>query len=239
MKDAARDPLELARLHLDALYEGDTDGFITASRDAKVSPPRFHLVRTPGGNHWLLSAALENAQRERLAAVLSLQPQITDCADAQAHPPALEVIRAILADYAPAASEYSGPAFLFPDRLPPFQRAELLGDSHRAPREGPFAWLREADEASRPIAFVRSESGDVVSVCHSARATSAVAEAGVRTLEEHRGLGYGSMAVVAWATAVRQDRRTPLYSTQWDNMASRALATRLGLICYGEDLHIS
>ena len=234
----SRDSLELARLHLNALYERDADDFITASCDAKVSPPCFHLVRTSAGNHWLLRATLDAAQRARLAAILLLEPQVIDCADARAHPPALEAIRAILADYAPAESEYRGPAFVFPDQLPPSPRAELLGDRGRAPREGPFAWLREADEASGPIALVRSASGDVVSVCYSARATSVVAEAGVRTLEEHRGHGYGRMAVIAWAAAVRQDGRTPLYSTQWENIASRALASRLGLICYGEDLHI-
>ncbi len=238
MSDGARDSLELARLHLDALYECDADDFITASRDAKLSPPRFHLVRTPAGNHWLLRATLDTKQRARLAAILLLQPQIADCADAQVHPPALESIRAILADYAPAETEYRGPAFFFPEQLPPSHRAELLGDRRRAPREGPFAWLREADDASRPIALVRSESGDVASVCYSARATSVVAEAGVRTLEQHGGHGFARMAVIAWAAAVRQDGRTPLYSTQWENIASRALASRLGLICYGEDLHI-
>jgi hypothetical protein len=44
--------------------------------------------------------------------------------------------------------------------------------------------------------------------------------------------------VVAWATAVREGGRVPLYRTEWGNTASRALARRLGLICYAEDLHL-
>lgn len=44
--------------------------------------PRLHLVRTPDGNRWLLGARLEDARRERLASILSVQPSISDCADA-------------------------------------------------------------------------------------------------------------------------------------------------------------
>jgi len=46
------------------------------------------------------------------------------------------------------------------------------------------------------------------------------------------------MAVVAWAAAVRQGGRVPLYSTDWENTAARALASRLRLVCYAEDFHI-
>ena len=230
--------LDLADLHLDALYERDAAGFITASRDPDVTPPWFHLVRTPGGNRWLLGARVEPAQRERLTSILSVQPPISDCSDAQAHPPDLETIRAALAEHAPQVHDYRGPAFFFPDQLPTANRAELLADLREASREGPFAWLRHAGEASLPIAVVRADNGDVVSVCYSARSTSAAAEAGVDTVEEYHRRGYGSMAVLAWAAAVRQAGRVPLYSTEWENIASLALVSRLGLICYAEDLHI-
>lgn len=236
--DATRDWLHLAGLHLDALYVRDAAGFVTASRDPNVTPPPFHLVRTPGGNRWVLAARLGTAQRAQLATVLSVQPPIADCADAQAHPAALQTIAAALAEHASAAREYCGPAFFFPDQLPTASHAELLADVRNAPREGPFAWLRDADPESGPIAMVRADNGDVASVCYSARSAPAVAEAGVETVGEYRLRGYGSIAVVAWATTVRQGGRVPLYSTQWENIASRALASRLGLICYAEDLHI-
>jgi hypothetical protein len=35
---------------------------------------------------------------------------------------------------------------------------------------------------------------------------------------------------------VRRENRIPLYSTSWDNAASRGVARRLGLVLYGADL---
>lgn len=230
--------IELADLHLDALYERDAVGLITASRDPDVTPPWFHLVRTPDGNRWLLGAKLEDARRERLAAILSVQPPISDCADALVHPSDLEAIRAALAEPASSVHGYCGPAFFFPKQLPATDRAELLAEIPEAALRGPFAWLSNGGEASHPIAVVRAHSGEVASVCHSARSTSGAAEAGVETAGEYRGRGYGSLAVVKWAAAVREGGRLPLYSTEWENTASRALARSLGLICYAEDLHI-
>ena len=75
-------------------------------------------------------------------------------------------------------------------------------------------------------------------MCHSARSTSAAAEAGVETLKGFRGRGYGTTAVAAWARVIRRGGRVPLYSTEWENVASRNLAARLNLVCYGEDLHV-
>ena len=46
-------------------------------------------------------------------------------------------------------------------------------------------------------------------------------------------------ALRAWATMVRELARTPLYSTSWDNAASRALARSLGLVQSGATLHLT
>ena len=216
----------------------DTVGLITASRDPDVSPPRSHIVRTRDGNRWLLCASLSAVERKRLGAILSVQPRASDPADAESYPFDLGAIGRALAVVAPLVRPYRGPAFSFPDELPSSDRAELLTDLREAPREGPFAWLRSARDPSHPIAIVRADSGDVASVCYSARSTSAAAEAGVETREEHRGRGYGSAAVLTWSAAVRQSGRVPLYSTEWENTASRALASRLGLLWYAEDLQI-
>jgi hypothetical protein len=42
-----------------------------------------------------------------------------------------------------------------------------------------------------------------------------------------------------WARAVRALGAEPLYSTSWQNAASRAVARKLGLVLYGTDLSIS
>lgn len=134
--------------------------------------------------------------------------------------------------------EYRGPAFFFPESVARADAAELLTGALAIEEEGPFAWLAKADDAAHPIAVVRADTGAVAAVCYSARSTSSAAEAGVETAEKHRHRGYASRAVVAWAGAVARSGRVPLYSTSWDNIASQALARRLGLVCYGEDLHI-
>jgi hypothetical protein len=225
-------------LHLDALYQRDARGFVSASRDPGLKPPHFHLVRTPIGNRWLLGASLNRAQRERVTAILSVEPLISDCADAETHPLDIDAIRAAIREHADPLREYRGPAFVFPDQINASTRAMLLVDLRQAPREGPFAWLGTAEENAHPIAIVRVGNGEVASVCYSARSTSAAAEAGVETAERYRRQGYGSMAALAWAAAVQQSGRVPLYSTSWENIASRLLAQRLGLTCYGEDLHL-
>jgi len=60
----------------------------------------------------------------------------------------------------------------------------------------------------------------------------------VVTVEAFRGRGFASAVVAAWANAVRESDRVPLYSTSWENAASRAVATKLGLTLYGADLWI-
>ncbi len=60
----------------------------------------------------------------------------------------------------------------------------------------------------------------------------------LETFEEYRGRGYVPAVVAEWARAVRATGRIPLYGTSWDNLASRAVARKLGLIQYGVGLSI-
>ena len=87
------------------------------------------------------------------------------------------------------------------------------------------------------IAF---DGAQPAAVCHSPRGcTDHVAEAGVETLEAYRGRGLATAAVACWARSLQQSGRLALYSTSWENTASRSLARRLGLRQFGADLHIS
>jgi len=60
----------------------------------------------------------------------------------------------------------------------------------------------------------------------------------VDTLEAFRGRGHASRVVAAWAIAVRETGRVPLYSTSWGNLASQGVARRLGLGLFGVDLSL-
>ena len=86
--------------------------------------------------------------------------------------------------------------------------------------------------------FVRMVDGRAVSVCASVRETPHYHEAGVETLEDHRGHGYAADVAAAWASELISSKLIPLYSTSWENIASRSVAKKLGLRMYGVDFHI-
>jgi predicted GNAT family acetyltransferase len=81
--------------------------------------------------------------------------------------------------------------------------------------------------------------GHAVAVCCSGRRTSMAHEAALETAPPYRGRGYAAQVVTAWAGVVRDMGRVPLYSTSWQNEASRAVARKLALIHFGSDLHIT
>jgi predicted GNAT family acetyltransferase len=81
--------------------------------------------------------------------------------------------------------------------------------------------------------------GRAVSVCGSVRISDRADEAGVETHPDFRGRGHALAAVWAWAQAVRNSGRVPLYSTSWSNMQSRRVAEKLGLVQYGTVVHVT
>lgn len=236
MEGRSRTLLELADLHLDALYERDGSGLVRASRDPGVRAPLFHLMCTPLGNRWLLGASLSPAHRDRVASILSVQPLLADCAEAETHPPDLETIRAAIGKHLNPPRGYRGPTFVFPDQITHHIRAQLLVDIRQAPQEGPFAWPGTAGEETHPIAIVRAGNGEVASVCYSARSTSAAAEAGVETAEVPQGgsrldgrarVGRGGAAKRARAPLHHQLGERRLATTRarrWPRLLRRGLA---------------
>jgi predicted GNAT family acetyltransferase len=87
-------------------------------------------------------------------------------------------------------------------------------------------------------AWVVVEDGAAVAICRSARERSPGIEAGVVTAEEYRGRGYARRAVAAWAHELAERGHVPLYSTWWENVASRRIAERLGGELYAVDFSI-
>jgi RimJ/RimL family protein N-acetyltransferase len=134
---------------------------------------------------------------------------------------------------------WSGPAWRVPDEIPTFEHKAIPvtpADDELVRLLSPV--LAADDLPWRLPCLSLLDGGRLASVCFSARNTSIAAEAGVQTREEFRGRGYAPAVVAAWARAVRQEERIPLYSTSWDNLASRSVARKLGLLLYGVDLSI-
>lgn len=72
-----------------------------------------------------------------------------------------------------------------------------------------------------------------VSICHTPAATATSAEAGVWTRADHRNAGLAAAVAVAWWKRARLRHQTIFYSTRGDNLASRAVARKLGLLPLG------
>jgi hypothetical protein len=135
----------------------------------------------------------------------------------------------------------SGPAYRFPDELPPVGVAVTPVLRSDLPLLRNLPW--DLDETARtfesyePLVAV-IEQGHAVALCHSARLTDRAAEAGVETLAAYRGRGHATAVVAGWAVEVRATGRIPLYSTSWQNLASQAVARKLALVQYGTTLSL-
>jgi RimJ/RimL family protein N-acetyltransferase len=232
---------DLMQIHLSALYRHDDRHRLVAvnepgkPRPDDPLPPRLFLGRTRAGNVWRFRHDLPESLIVELEAMLSTEP-VT--ADLSRPPRCLPAVQATLSRAAPLTGTWSGPAWRFPD--------EISASEHEV-----ISVTTENDDLVRPVFPVLADDlpwrqpclaivadGRLASLCYSARNTPIAAEAGVDTLEEFRGRGFAPAVVAAWARAVRNEGRIPLYSTSWDNLASRSVARKRGLILYGADLSI-
>ncbi len=221
------DPLELADLHFEALWGGPharTEG-----------EPRFRLFRTIEGKRCRVGDGVDVAQASDLAALARAEGAVEDF---EVQPPDLDGYREVLGRSSPITSEYRGPAFTFPAELPDCPRAVVVTSEDQSVLGEHFGWAIDEWDEIQPV-VVAVEDGVAVSICHSPASSNRVAEAGVETLEAARGRGYAVDVVAGWAKAMRAAERLPLYSTTWDNAASRRVAAKLGLVMYGEDFHLS
>lgn len=98
-------------------------------------------------------------------------------------------------------------------------------------------WLVDVGLSSPLLASL--QEGHAVSLCASVRTGAHVHEAGLETFAGARRNGHALRAARAWACAVREKARLPLYSTSWDNVASQGVAAKLGARLIGTDFHIT
>ncbi len=198
--------------------------------------PRFFLGRTPDRNRWRFRDDLPDGLAERLEAVCAAEPLATDL---RAPPRHGERYQKLLVTHAPVAEHWSGPAYRFPEVLPPTTPGVVRlksGNAHLLRGGDLEPWLEDIGHSEPLVALVRDRRA--VSVCGSVRITPEAHEAGVETSGGARGRGFAVAVVAAWARAVRELGAEPLYSTSWDNAASQAVARKLNLVPYASDYWI-
>jgi GNAT acetyltransferase len=239
--------LDLMRRQAATLYLLDDRRRMVAVNEAtRPAAPRVFLGRTGEGNVWHLRHDLPPGLAGQLADLLATEPTADDllglgtAEHRPLEPRCLPALRAALAPVGPVEREWRGPAYLIPPGASAPVAAPIREIVGRDPAllGSPFEWL-VAELADRAPALAAVERGRAVAICFCSRRTEGAAEAGVETAPAHRGRGLASAAAAAWAAAVRRRDLLPLYSTSWDNLASRGVARRLGARLYGEDLSLS
>jgi hypothetical protein len=225
--------LELIALQASTLYRQDAAGrLLTVNESGGESASRLFVGRTTEGNRWWFRHDLPEALTRDLDCILAAEPVATDLRQPlRCQQRLLDALTA----HAPVTSVWAGPAWYCPEGIagPGDVAAVRLVDP--APLRATFPGWAGDFAASQPCCAVLDQ-GEAVAVCCSSRVAVRAAEAGLNTLEGYRGRGYAPAVVAAWATAVRASGRLPLYSTSWDNLASQAVARKLGLVHYGADL---
>jgi RimJ/RimL family protein N-acetyltransferase len=234
--DEPPNDLELMRIHVEALFTHDPQGrMVRVNEPGGKEAPRFFLGRTAQGHVWRVRGDVDDALVRELAAACAAEPH--------AEPPPRATDRAagyaaLLARWAPVVGTWAGPAYCFPEAVAaPRDTVPVTAENAGVLRPHLAAW-REDVARGRPMLALLAE-GRAVAVCCSVRVTDMAHEAGVETAPEFRGRGCAAQVVAAWALAIRRMGRIPLYSTSWENTASRAVARKLGLAQFGADLHLT
>jgi len=223
-------------LHVEALFTHDADGRLLRVNESGGGPaPRFFLGLTSDGLvvHFRNDVAAQvRSALERAASSLRAGPH------AARRPIDPEPFRAVLARASPVERTWLGPAFAFPDALPITPAVARVTDRNAECLSALLGgWVADVPVCQPMVALVVGRRA--VSVCCSVRKTEHAHEAGVETATSMRGRGYAALVVAAWARAVREHGCVPMYSTSWQNEASRSVARKLDLVPFGSDLHIT
>jgi hypothetical protein len=224
---------ELIRIQAETLFTYDERGrMVRDNYPGGGAAPRLFVGRTLRGDVVRFGAALPDALVDRLAALLAREPPARELTSGLTES---EVLRSLLASHAPVTAEGGGPTYVFPDELAqPAETVPITSANASLVKETFPTLYRTLAEVPVCMAVVRD--GAAVSVCFSSRIGPRATEAEVETLPEFRGRGYAADVTASWGLALRSTGGIPLYTTSWENVASRGVARRLGLKMYGADL---
>lgn len=231
-----RSDIEQMLVQIGTLYRLDARGRMLAVNEPGDPPaPRLFLGRTRQGSVWSTRHDLPEDLAAELDRLCRAEPA---AADLEEPPECYEALRAVLGERGPIGEEYRGPCFSFPEQLPDLPGAVELTPELMGVLPPELRWIEKALPLYAPAAVALAD-GAAVALCCCSRIGEHACEAGLETLPAYRGRGHGAAVTALWARLVRARGLTPLYSTSWSNDASRAVARRLGLVLYGEDLSLS
>jgi RimJ/RimL family protein N-acetyltransferase len=219
------------------MFDVDPAGDLAAVNAPDADPPpRLFLAR--GRDTHLIAFRTHVAESARNACRRSAE-LLPPWTGGPTDPRLFEPLRAALGRDEPIEDEDCGPAFRFAKRvdLPHEATAELIDEQSAHLLDEHFPYTRAVLEQRAPVVGVVVD-GSVVAACYAARRRPDAAEAGLATVEQYRRRGLAGLVVAAWRDAVEESGRQPLYSTSWDNLASRAVARKLGLVPYAETLSV-
>jgi hypothetical protein len=214
-------------LHLETMFVLDAAGRIASTREPAATPgPLFSLVRSVAGCAWAVRIDVAQAIADELNRLAREEPPLSELRDAPVHAARYKSMI--------GGRVQSGPAFTFPQAITRAPDVAVVEDERLLDHHF-RGWVAGEIAAGRAPVMAIVANGYPVSVCFSARRSSAAAEAGVETAAGFRGRGFGPRVTAAWALAVRASGRIPLYSTDWSNEPSLALARKLSLMAYAAD----
>jgi hypothetical protein len=212
---------------LETLFVLDAAGRIVSTREPQAtSGPAFHLIRGITHCAWAVRADVSDEVAEEMNRLAGDEPPVTDFRKSPMH--ADRYVSLI------GGRVRSGPAFHFPQTLIPPSGVVMIEDEELLGRHF-HGWVPGEIAAGCAPMMAMVEGGYPVSICFSARWSETAAEAGIETAAEFRGRGFGPRVAAAWALEVRALGRIPLYSTDWSNTSSLAVARKLHLEPYAAD----
>lgn len=218
------------QVQLETQYRLDAQGQIVSTREPGASRgPRFALIRSTTEVAWAVRAGTPANVVDTLAALVPDETPLEVVGDDPRH--AAKYLTVV------DGSVVSGPAFAFPEHVEEPHRAQVdvvLVDDLATISRHFSGWTQHEMPARQPILGIL-EDGDAVSLCFCARRSATAAEAGIETAHPYRGRGLAPRVATAWAAAVRAESLVPIYSTQWTNPASLAVARNLGLKTVADD----
>lgn len=225
------DDRALIALHADILFTYNAGGRMVRRNELHSHPaPRLLLAQT--ADTYLLRFG-EDLPDVLVARVEDMVDTLWQRGNLRLSESLRSAVRRLLEEFAPI-TEGGGPIYRFPTSLPALgATVQVIPDNVAIARQT-FPWLLD-ELASWWPCFAAVRAAAAVSLCFSSRIGTSAAEAGVETLPAFRGQGLAPAVTAAWANSIRAEGRIPLYGTSWENLASQAVARRLGLIAVGSD----